>query len=198
MLIRTKPARLRYAIDARRTPEPLALPLVALLASDQALLEKIRAKLVQRYGQIFAQSDIYSFDSFTSYYEKEFGQGLFKQILLFSKPRQQALLAKDKHAACALERRLSKRESGRRLVNADPGFMTLSKIVLASTKDHAHRLYLKKGIYAELTLSWKGRSFERLPWSYPDYVALIPFLNGVRTKLHDHLRTHALDLALFR
>lgn len=187
-----------YAIDARTTPEPLAFPLVAVMTSGASRLEDVTGRLEERYGPVLAQSSVYLFDDFTSYYEKEFGKGLLKQVVVFSGPREQALLPGDKHAACALERELGDEQNGRRLVNADPGFITLSKLVLASTKDHAHRLYLGQGIHGEITLAWKGHSFERLPWSYPDYVALIPFLNEVRAILHEHLRVSGLDPSRFR
>jgi hypothetical protein len=56
-----------------------------------------------------------------------------------------------------------------RPLNLDPGYLTPAKLVLASTKDHAHRIYLARGIYAEVTLSFKDRQWRAHPWTFPDY-----------------------------
>jgi hypothetical protein len=61
------------------------------------------------------------------------------------------------------------RQAESRPINLDPGYITPAKLVLASTKDHAHRLYLAEGIYAEVTLSFRGGNWQPMPWTYPDY-----------------------------
>jgi hypothetical protein len=66
-----------------------------------------------------------------------------------------------------LELTLTKGE--RRQVNIDPGYVSLGKLVLASTKDHGHRLYLAQGIYGEVTLTYQRGRFRPWPWTYPDY-----------------------------
>jgi hypothetical protein len=58
---------------------------------------------------------------------------------------------------------------GRRRVNLDPGYVSLSKLVLATTKNHGHRVYLRDGIYAEVTLRYREGAFCPWPWTYPDY-----------------------------
>ena len=58
---------------------------------------------------------------------------------------------------------------GKRSVNIDPGYLDLAKVVLFSTKDYSHRIYLDKGIYAEVTLFYKDNRFNPWPWTYPDY-----------------------------
>jgi hypothetical protein len=72
-----------------------------------------------------------------------------------------------------------------RPVNLDPGYLTPSKLVLASTKDHAHRIYLRDGIYAEITLQYRKKTFQPWPWTFPDYRSdgYIAFFNEVREKL---------------
>jgi hypothetical protein len=54
-------------------------------------------------------------------------------------------------------------------LNLDPGYLTAAKLVLASTKDHAHRLYLGQGIYGEVTLSYRQGHWQHREWTYPDY-----------------------------
>ena len=56
-----------------------------------------------------------------------------------------------------------------RPLNLDPGYLTEAKLVLASTKDHAHRIYLSQGIYAEVTLSYRRGRWRHHDWTYPDY-----------------------------
>ena len=60
-------------------------------------------------------------------------------------------------------------DNGHRRVNIDPGYVSLSELVLATTKNHAHRIYLADGIYAEVTLHYRDGVFRGYPWTYPDY-----------------------------
>ena len=43
------------------------------------------------------------------------------------------------------------------------------KLVLATTKNYSHRIYLGDGIYAEVTLIYRNKGYVALPWTYPDY-----------------------------
>lgn len=56
-----------------------------------------------------------------------------------------------------------------RPLNLDPGYIDLGKLILASTKDHAHRIYLSNGIFAETTLMYTQKQWRPLPWTYADY-----------------------------
>ena len=58
---------------------------------------------------------------------------------------------------------------GRRRINIDPGYITSSNLILASTKNFSHRLYLGRGIFGEVTMRYENKDFTRLPWTYPDY-----------------------------
>ena len=58
-----------------------------------------------------------------------------------------------------------------RQVNIDPGYLDLAKLVLATTKDYAHRIFLRKGVFAEIALSFRGASFSANAWTYPDYAS---------------------------
>ena len=60
-------------------------------------------------------------------------------------------------------------EDGRRSINLDPGLLSLSSIVLATTKNRSHRIAIGRSLYAELTLIYQNRHFEALPWTYADY-----------------------------
>ena len=76
--------------------------------------------------------------------------------------------------------------SGKRKINLDPGYITLAKVVLASTKNYSHRIYLGKGIYAELALLYKNRQFIAMPYTYNDYKD-IRYLN-MFMKVRDFLK----------
>ncbi|MDR2734316.1 MAG: DUF4416 family protein [Spirochaetota bacterium] len=169
-----------------RDTEPLALPLLAVMRQADAPIDAIMDAARARFGAVLENSPEYSFDAFTNYYAAEFGTGLVKQIIIFAEPREQRFLMEDKLWSNALEQ-TSAPGSEKRIINLDPGYLTLSKLILASTKDHAQRIYLGQGIWAEITLAWRGKSFERHPWSYPDYIARIPFLNRVREGMRARL-----------
>ena len=71
---------------------------------------------------------------------------------------------------------------GKRRFNLDPGLLTLGNFVLATGKNNAHRIYLAEGIFADLTLIFRSRSYRPLEWTYPDYAdaELIGILNRLR------------------
>jgi hypothetical protein len=67
------------------------------------------------------------------------------------------------------EYRASAEHSESRPLNIDPGYLTEAKLVLASTKDRDHRIYLSQGIFAEVTLHFARGGWQARPWTYPDY-----------------------------
>ena len=77
-----------------------------------------------------------------------------------------------------------------RPLNLDPGLLTLGKFMLATTKDQAHRIYLQKGIFAEVTLRYQAGAFEPWPWTYADYrqPIVLAFLNEARDYYRQRLR----------
>ena len=67
-------------------------------------------------------------------------------------------------------------------MNLDPGYLVLGKFVLATTKDQAHRLYLRDGIFAEVTLHFQAGAYRPWPWTYADFriEEVIGFLGAAR------------------
>ena len=107
----------------------------------------------------------------TDYYEKSMGGPLLKTLWAF-----EALATPSELAAWKQETNRWERDYARdhptdvaRPLNLDPGYLTLGKLVLASTKDHAHRIYLHSGIYAEVTLGYRKGRWHNWEWTYPDY-----------------------------
>ena len=148
-----------------REPQPVRL-VVSLLTGELGLLARTRESLSAAFGPIDFGSELLPFDH-TDYYAPEFGPGLQRQIVTFERLIPPTMLPAIKRQTNDLE--WSTAESDRRRINIDPGYLSLNKLVLATTKDHAHRLYLGHGIYGEVTLSYQRGHFRPWPWTYPDY-----------------------------
>jgi hypothetical protein len=117
------------------------------------------------------------------------GTGLTRVYLAFEPLTPPADLALAKHTAHRLEAAWCT-ASGQRRVNVDPGYLDLAKVVLATTKDYTHRLYIGAGIFAEVTLRYQHKSFQPWEWTYPDYRELetIAFFNRLREHYRLQLR----------
>lgn len=103
----------------------------------------------------------------TTYYHREFGTPLTRRLMSFKKLVDQDRLKDIKLWTHELEQ--AHVEDGKRLFNLDPGLLTLERLVLATGKNFSHRIYLGKGIYADLTLLFQGGGWKTLPWTFPDY-----------------------------
>ncbi len=152
-----------------KTPTGVRL-FTGVLYSDAHFLERSVEELVGRFGDIKSRSPVFDFD-FTHYYEKEMGGPLKKVFIAFEKPVEADKLADIKTFTNTLEQRLAETAGGvaRRRVNIDPGYVDSSKVVLASTKNRSQRIYLREGIYGEVTLLLKAKTCEPLQWTYPDF-----------------------------
>lgn len=165
-----------------RPKETLPAKLViGVLTEEKGLISDVASALVGRFGPVDMVSCWMPFTD-TSYYEKEMGGPLLRRVFAFSHLVDQGGLADIKLGTNALEDVFSK--DGNRRVNIDPGFLLHSRFVLASAKDYTHRIYIGKGIYADLTLTYSAGAFRSLPWTFPDYTvqAMIDFLTDVRRR----------------
>lgn len=158
-------------------PIPEVRPLAGVLAADQDLLSRAEQALTEDFGPPACRSEAVSF-LHTPYYAAEMGEPLWRQFLVFERLRPAEELADWKLAANAMERGLGLNARGGRRVNLDPGYLAPGKLVLASTKNHEHRIYLRNGIYAEMTLRIRQHRFAAWPWTYPDYDAARPFFDA--------------------
>jgi len=140
--------------------------IIGFIFKDQQALDKAKLLLLKRFGKVDFESPVIPF-TLTNYYQEEFGTGLSRAFVSFSKLIQPQQIAEIKIFTNKIEEKLS--SGGKRAVNIDPGYLDLAKLVLASTKDYAHRVYLEKGIYAEITLLYQGKSFQEWQWTYPDF-----------------------------
>lgn len=148
-----------------RTPKPVKLFIAVMYTADFSP-DRVLAILCDRFGATEFTHGPLPF-AFTDYYDAEMGPHLIKQYLSFERLIDRTdlpdlkLWTNDLEAGCSVE--------GRRRVNIDPGYLTNDKLVLATTKDFFHRIYLDKGIYAEVTLHFRKGSYRHFSWTYPDY-----------------------------
>ncbi len=151
------------------TPQPVKA-VIGVLTRDPCLLPTVYMELEQRLGPIDFISELMPFTS-TTYYEAEMGRNIERQFISFERLIDAGTLAEMKLFTNTVEQTFaSKKPDGdARRVNLDAGYLCLAKLVLASTKDHAHRIYLRDGIYAEITLRFYRKTFQPWEWSYPDY-----------------------------
>jgi len=148
-----------------KTPES-ALLFIGTLYSDPNIFQKTSKMLSDTFGEILFTSKPIPWD-YSTYYEEELGKNILRQFIFFTSCIDPGKLADIKLKTNDIEHIFS--SDGRRHINLDPGYVTLSKIVLASTKNYAHRIYLGKGIYAEVTLIYKGNTFMPHLYTYRDY-----------------------------
>lgn len=148
-------------------PVPL---IMAVTSRYQEALAWAAERGRQAWGAIADRSDAFQFTE-TDYYRATMGDALLKQFLVFERPIDPARLPDIKLQSGEWEEEYA-RVGGhpeRRPLNLDPGYLTAAKLVLASTKDHSHRLYLGRGIFAEVTLYFRQGRWQHREWTYPDY-----------------------------
>ena len=165
-----------------RPAEPLPAKLVAsLISSQQVLISDCILKLSGIYGKPDYISGLIPF-SFTEYYEPEMGSGLVRRMISFEELIMPDMLPDIKITTNQTEEFFSAQSC--RTLNIDPGYVTSCHLVLATGKPYAHRPYLRKGIYADLTLVFRAGSFQPLEWTYPDYAgpAITVIMNKIREK----------------
>jgi hypothetical protein len=138
-----------------------------LLVAPGVSQADVENTLQEQFGTIVLRSQALPFVQ-TSYYAREMGEGLTRLYLAFEPLINIPELVAVKHTTNRLESRWAT-GAGQRRVNLDPGYLDLGKVVLATTKNHAHRLYIGAGIYAEVTLRYQHRRFQAWAWTYPDY-----------------------------
>jgi len=142
----------------------------------------VAARLESAFGPIAAASAEFAFD-LTTYYAAEMGPSLVRSFVAFSRLVKPDDLASLKLRANEIEHEFL--DGPDRMLNVDPGILTGHNVVLATAKDYSHRIYLRDGIYAQVTLIAHKAGFEPLPWTYPDYrlPLTLEFFNAQRVRL---------------
>ena len=145
------------------TPEKLVIP---ILISQRQMRSLLIEELQKCYGEIdYSSGDLPFFQ--TRYYDEEMGTPITRFFISFTRLIDPGTLAQIKIKTNLLERQFS--EAEKRKINIDPGLLSLSRFILASSKDGSHRVPLTDGIFAEVTLVYERGSYRPLEWTYPDY-----------------------------
>lgn len=160
----------------------------AIALKNREDIEPLIEELKSLLGVIELRSPFYSVDTFTRYYEREMGRQLQKCFIAFRGTGVVDRLPRYKQQTNKLEQQWAKQ--GKRTVNIDPGYITMAKVVLATTKDYAHRIYLDDGIFGDLHLVYSGGQYQPMPWTYPDYAQPLAtdFFSTLRERLRSELK----------
>jgi hypothetical protein len=158
---------------------------ISIMYKDPALLEKVRDDLEKIYGKIDLVSPEYSFSEISPYYDPEMGEGIKKIIYSFENTVDRSILKEVKIHCVELEKEHCR--DGNRMINLDPGLLTLENFILATGKNYSHRIYLGDGVFAEVTLMFgKKNVIKELPWTYRDY--LYEPARSFLLKIREHYR----------
>lgn len=172
-------------------PRPVKL-IIGILAANEAALAVAIESINEHIGLIDLTSDVWPFTQ-TDYYKDELGPNALRQFVSIENLIDPGQLAQLKHTTNSLEQQLAEslKLPHSRPVNLDPGFIEPSKLVLASTKNFSHRIYIGNKMYAEVTLMYEKGSWRHFSYTFPDYrqACYQDFLTKVRSLLMEQLKT---------
>ena len=174
-----------------QNPQPVKL-IIGILAANETSLAAAVKTISKSFGVIDLTSNVWPFTQ-TDYYKEEIGPNALRQFVTIEKPIDPGKLAKIKHATNKLEQKLagSLKLPLPRPVNLDPGIIEPSKLVLATTKNFSHRIYIGNKMFAEVTLIYEKGNWRHFVFTYPDYKEphYQDFFTKVRTRLLEQLKT---------
>ncbi len=162
----------------------------SFIYSDEESYNKTRKTLQRKFGKIDFESACLDFN-FTNYYEKEMGSLLYRRFVSFEKLKDPSVFPAIKLFCLKIENKLAK--GMKRTINIDPGYINEGKLVLTTTKDYYHRIYVGRGIFEEVTLYYKDSNFHDFATTYPDYKTpeyKLIFIS-IRDKYRQQLRSNA-------
>ncbi len=173
-----------------KPPKPVKL-IIGILAADKESLGRAVGDIEQAFGRIDFHSEIWPFTQ-TEYYKEEIGANILRQFVSFEKLIDPGELADIKHKTNEIEQKLAGELELdlSRPVNLDPGVIEPSKLILASTKNFSHRIYIGNKMYAELTLFFNKGIWQSFGYTFPDYkqACYHDFFSKVRERLVQQLR----------
>ena len=172
-------------------PRPVKL-IIGILAADRQCLHAAIEAATGKFGRADFTSDVWLFDK-TDYYKEQTGPHILRQFISIEKLIDPGKLAIIKNKTNKIEKKLSVRLGLPlpRPVNLDPGIIEPSKLVLATTKNYSHRIYIGRKMYAEVTLVFDKGKWRSLDHTYPDYrqKCYFDFFSIVRTRLLEQIKS---------
>ena len=149
-----------------REPQPVKL-ISSILGADSQATDTVIELLRNKFGETDYISDALKFD-FTDYYEPEMGGGLQRRLISFTK-----LIMPDELPEIKLETNKLEEDfagpDGKRSLNLDPGYIDTNKLVLASLKYLAQKIYLGSGIWADPICYYRKGRFHCFEWTFADF-----------------------------
>jgi len=174
-----------------KEPNPVKL-IIGILAANYHCLHTAADALTDKFGKVDFTSEVWPFDK-TDYYKDQTGPRILRQFVSVTQLIDPGKLAKVKHQTNKLEQKLAARLGLplTRPVNLDPGIIGPSKLVLVTTKNYSHRIYIGKKMYAEVTLIFDKGHWRPQAYTYPDYrqQCYFDFFEKVRTRLLEQLKS---------
>ena len=160
-------------------PKPV-LFFTAVLFDEKVPVQEVLSTLYSEYGPSIFESRLTNF-VWSEYYEKEMGNKLKRIFVVFKDLVNRDELPELKRRGDKLEAKFT--DNGKRTVNIDPGLICLENVELSTNKGFSHRIYLRDGVYAEVTLFYKNNSFQPIEyWTYRniDHRQMVEFFNTAR------------------
>ena len=169
-----------------RNPQ-LVTPIVAILAGSREYVDMAKPALEQLLGPVEFESPSYPFNK-TEYYDASMGTGLMRLFFSFKRLADPGPLAEWKHSTNRIEQEIKQQIQAPnkpvRPINLDVGYVSGAKLVLASTKDFSHRIYLRDGIFAEITMGFRGDHWVSHQFTFPDFKS--GMYDAFLKKVRDH------------
>lgn len=137
-----------------------------IIYSNNPIYEETKKKLEVLFSPVDLEAGPFNFD-FTTYYNREMGTPLFRRFISFEKLISPEELPDIKILTDKIE--IETAINGNRLINLDPGYLSEANVIIATTKNHYHRVPLAKGIYAHIEYVIKKKKIVPLEWTYPDF-----------------------------
>ena len=173
-----------------KEPKPVKL-IVGILATDRQCVHAATEAILDKFGKADFTSDVWLFDQ-TDYYKNQTGSRILRQFVSIERLIDPGKLAKIKHQTNRIEQKLVRTLALPlpRPVNLDPGIIEPCKLVLATTKNYSHRIYIGKKMYAEVTLIFDKGRWQPFDYTYPDYKqqCYFDFFDKVRSRLVEQLK----------
>ena len=165
-----------------------AVLIIACMYGDFEVYESVLKDIIENFNSVKIIGEEYLF-SHSIYYKEEMGENLKKRFLVFENMIERDYLVEAKKITDKIEKKYLDEKGGRK-INIDPAILTLENFILATNKNFTHRIYLKDGVFADLTLIYKKKKgYSELDWTYADYSSeeTKSFLNNVRDLFYNRL-----------